>query len=629
MPKLQQTPAPGPTARLRSLGKPCRSRNVLAGRLVRVDGRREFILTNMNEAANMELIRIDVAKGTAKVVVAPAGSGAWALDPIGDDRVAVGTYYDGTWMVHDLRSGAWTAKAKFPGEDYLWNFALGDDGRVYAGTYPGGKLGSFDPKTGAVDDCGAPTRASGNQYLRYVSRLPDGRIHCYFGMSKPEFHIWDPTTRAWSTAPESLAGTTWGAVWNGCFVAGKSAWRGPNLAKVDPLPFPAPPVAEWNVDVALTSPDRLVIRSGRRSWVLDRGENALRECAEMPFPTGSVYAIDEGGAIYGVRGQDWFHVAHGKPARVAHIPGEAAPRPSHFLRADDRGRVWGGPTFGQTLFHIDIRTGRTTNTRTVSDHGGEVYDVAVIDGICYAASYVGGEVIRYDPDAPWDQIGHVNPKPLLALTPDHIRPSGGICVLPRKRLASGWMARYGIYGGALAITDIATGKSVVHKDPLGPFALQGVCAAGDLVFATTTTSANGLPARTDAWSRIGLLSPDDGRVVWSAEVPGERSAAHPVHDPETRTIHFVAEGRIRRVDLNAMKLLPTGDAPRSTGGGLALWRGRIVFATDRMIRALDPSSGLVEDVVEMPGAVAKLAAGAKDLYAMVGVELFEIKEARR
>ncbi|MFM7322159.1 MAG: hypothetical protein ACKO5K_11635 [Armatimonadota bacterium] len=614
--------------RIRSLGKPCRSRNVLAGRLVAFDGRKEFILTNMNEAANMELIRIDVDRRTAKVIGAPAGSGAWALNHLGGGRMAVGTYYDGTWMLYDVRREAWIGKGKFPGEDYLWNFAVGKDGRIFAGTYPGGKLGSYDPGTGAIEDCGAPTKSAGNQYLRYVSPLPDGRMFCYFGMSKTELRIWDPNARSWSDAPSSLAGTTWGTVWNGCFVAGKSAWSGPDLARIDPLPFPKPPVDEWNVDVALTDAQRLVIRSGRRTWTLKSGEARLVECPEMPFATGNILGIDDDGTILGVRGQDWFKVAPGKAPIVEAIPGEAGPRPTHFLEADDRGRVWGGPTFGQTLFHVDVRSGRTVNTRTVSDHGGEVYDVAVVDGICYAASYVGGEVIRYDPSAPWDQIGHVNPRPILTLTPDHIRPSGGIRVLPRRRLASGWMAKYGAYGGALAITDIDSGKSIVHRDPLGPFAIQGVCAAGDAVFITTTTSANGLPARTDTWSRIGLVQPEDGRVLWSAEVPGERSAAHPVHDPVTRTVHFVAEGRIRRVDLGEPRLHPVGDAPKCTGAGLALSRGRIVFAEDRVLKALDPANGTVATIAELPGKVAKLAAGPDRLYAMVGVELYEIKEAR-
>ena len=38
------------------------------------------------------------------------------------------------------------------------------------------------------------------------------------------------------------------------------------------------------------------------------------------------------------------------------------------------GRVWGGPTFGQTLFSFDTRTKKAVNTGAICDGGGEVYD---------------------------------------------------------------------------------------------------------------------------------------------------------------------------------------------------------------------------------------------------------------
>lgn len=613
-----------PAPPVRSLGKPCRSRNVLAGRLVDIDGRRELVLTNMNEASKMELIRIGVAKRTGQVVVAPAGSGSWALNHLGGGLMAVGTYYDGTWMLYDLRRSSWTGTAKFPGEDYLWNFAIGKDGKIYAGTYPGGKLGSFDPATGKVDDCGAPTKSSGNQYLRYVSPLPDGRIFCNFGMSKTEFKIWDPESRQWSEPPKSIDGITWGAVWGEFLVAGRGAWKGRELARVDPLPFPAPPVDDWNVDVPLTQPDRLVLRAGRKIWILKPGQSTLVECAEVPYATGNVYAVDDDGTLYGVRGQDWFVARKGRKPELAVIPGEAGPRPTHLLRADDRGRVWGGPTFGQTLFHVDVRTGKTVNTRTVSDFGGEVYDLTVVDGICYAAAYVGGEVIRYDPDAPWNQIDHVNPRSLLTLTPDYIRPTGGICQLPGKRLASGWMAKYGTFGGAIAVTDIATEKSKVYTDPLGPWCIQGLCAVGDLLFATTGNSANGLPSKADVWSQWGLIDPNTGKVLARGEVQGETSATWPVYDPATEAVFLIARGRVRRFDVKSRTLLPASDSPKASGAGLVLHNGKILHNDGNTIFAYDAKTGKSDPIAELSGKPTRIAASSSGIFAMVGVELFAI-----
>lgn len=623
---LALAPQPENAPMVRSLGQPCRSRNVLAGRLVRVGGRDLFVLTNMNEAANMELVCIDVAAGTAEVVRAPAGSGSWALNHLGDGKMVVGTYYDGTWMLYDLKRKAWVGTGKFPGEDYLWNFAIGRDRRVYAGTYPGGKLGAFDPLTLTVEDCGAPTKDAGNQYLRYVSALPDGRMFCYFGMAKAAMWIWDPEKKTWAEAPETMRDTTWGVSWRGHFVAGQTAFTMPDGARAATLPFPKPPADGWNVDVPLSTPNRLVLRAGQRLWMCRPDDTALTALPDAPYPTGNVYAVGDDGTLYGVRGQDWFVAAPGKPAVLRAIPGEAGPRPTHFLEADDRGRVWGGPTFGQTLFHVDAATGKTVNTRTVSDHGGEVYDVAVVDGVCYAAAYAGGEVIRFDPDAAWDQIGHVNPRTLATVAPDYIRPTGGIVALPGNRLASGWMAKYGAFGGAVAITELPSGKTTLHRDPLGPWPVEALCAAGSLLFLATGNGANGLPSKEGAPTQLGLLDPADGKILWRGEIPGVAAARNPVFDPARNAVWFVAGGLLRRFDLAARTLAPVGDAPKVGGAGLVLRRGRLVSADGATLRFHDPDTGKGGELAVLPAKIGRLAAGPRGLYAACGVDLYEITE---
>ncbi len=60
------------------LGQPCRARNLHNGCLVQDRGRGFFVLTNTNEATNVELIFIDTATGEGEVYRAPTGAGAWA-----------------------------------------------------------------------------------------------------------------------------------------------------------------------------------------------------------------------------------------------------------------------------------------------------------------------------------------------------------------------------------------------------------------------------------------------------------------------------------------------------------------------------------------------------------------------
>src|SRR5688500_3036285 len=177
------------------LGQPCRGFNVLASRVVTTpDGKEWFVLSNSNETSGVELIFIDFSDNTGKKFGEPAGQGAWMLNPVPDDRlVVVGTYYDGKMMIFDLKTMSFTKTVDLPGEEYFWNGAVGGDGRLYAGTYPGGKLAALELEKLALDDLGAPAKP--NLYLRNVSTLPDGRILCSFGTEKPMTKIFDPATK--------------------------------------------------------------------------------------------------------------------------------------------------------------------------------------------------------------------------------------------------------------------------------------------------------------------------------------------------------------------------------------------------------------------------------------------------
>ena len=155
-------------AKLELLGQPCYAKNVLATALVkdRATDKEWFVLSDMNEATHGELLFIDFENNTGKAYKAPAGSGAWALKEVAGDRLIVGTFYDGVFMVFDLNKMEFTKVADFPGQSYIWNLAVGSDGRVYGGTYSGGKLGALDLNDYSVEDFGNP--APPNLYLRYV-----------------------------------------------------------------------------------------------------------------------------------------------------------------------------------------------------------------------------------------------------------------------------------------------------------------------------------------------------------------------------------------------------------------------------------------------------------------------------
>src|SRR5439155_11442319 len=153
-----------------------------------------------------------------------------------------------------------------------------------------------------------------------------------------------------------------------------------------------------------------------------------------------------------------------------------------------RGRLWGGPTFGQTLFWLDTSTKEFFNTPVVCNAGGEVYDVTFLDGKVYAVAYSGGDIIEYNPDQPWDQLSNKNPRTIAHLADrGYIRPVAGVVVGPsQKKLYSGWMAKYGTYGGAIAVTDPADGKTELIENPLGQQAIAGLAVDDTQLYVGTS-----------------------------------------------------------------------------------------------------------------------------------------------
>jgi outer membrane protein assembly factor BamB len=622
-------------AQIETLGQPCRAKQVLAGRVVteRRDGHEWFVLTNDNETHGAELLFIDFQKDTGQMFPAPAGAGSWALNEVQGDRLVVGTFYDGMFMVFDLKQRKFVKTISFPGESYIWNLAVGSDGRVYGGTYPGGKLGALNLDTYTVEDCGAP--APPNQYLRNVSATPEGLILCSFGMQKPDNLLYDPATKQFSPLPKQLEGASLGVTWNGFFLVGAQVYRGREFQIVDPPPFPVPPAdkGSWYVDTYLTTPETLFLHQGNAVYRYARGDAALTLLADIDLRGGRLLAGDRQGDLLGVRGQDYFVIKPGdKTLRLRPIPVEGRGRPTLFLKADDQGRLWGGPHFGQTLFYCNLRSRKVVNTGVICDAGGEVYDVTFLDGKVYAASYAGGDITCYDPRARWNQWDHQNPKPLATVGPDYIRPTGGILTGADGKLYSGWMAKYGTYGGAVAITDPTSGKTERIENPLGEQAISGLAVDGHLAYIGTSLEANGLPGKTGESPGFGVLDLTTRKVLFTQRFEGAGGVRSVVFDAATKRVAMVVGDRLHVFDAARSEFVTDlpADLPRVTSSSLvAPGNGTLLYGNEKTVLALDLRDSKITPVGTLPAKVTNIAADRKGaVYVSCDADLYRLRVRR-
>lgn len=596
-PTTAQVSTTQPTA-VEHVGQPCRAFQILGTCLVtdRHDGRERLVLMNNNETYGCELLYIDFEKDTGTVYPAPAGAGSWSVIEVPGDRLVIGTFYDGSYMVFDLKQLAFVKAVRLGAEEYLWNLVQGADGRIYAGSYPGGRLGALDLATYRVEDCGAP--APPNLYLRTVAATAWDDIVAMFGMTEEVTRIYNITSKQWRDFPglaaKQILGTS--AVWNGYMLAhdprsgSLEAFKDGSFKPVSPRPFPLPAGDKVELNSRLTNPENLYLQQGHRIWRYPAGSasSELELITDLNLRGGSIVAHTRTNRLLGIRGQDYLILRPGeREPEFKPIPVPSRGRPSMFLEADPQGRIWGGTQFGQTLFHYDPKTGRTLNTRTVCDASGEVYDVAFHEHRVYAASYAGGDITCYDPAAPWDQWNQKNPRPLAALgQKGYIRPVGGIRVGPDGKLYAGWMAKYGNYGGALSITDPANGKTELIENPLGKQSVTSFDLDEQRVYIGTSLEGNGLPHQPGP-AKFGMLDLATKKVILEKPIAAA-AAVRITFEPVTRRVaftikdalhlfnpadgEFVADCILDLPAITASTMIPTGDACLIAGCGQQIVR---------------------------------------------------------
>jgi hypothetical protein len=305
-----------------------------------------------------------------------------------------------------------------------------------------------------------------------------------------------------------------------------------------------------------------------------------------------------------------------------------------FLALDPGGRIWGGPTFGQTLFWLDPQTKKYENTGKISNHGGEVYDTAFIGDNAYSVAYVGGEVIRYDTTKPFDQFHGKNPRAIATVAPDYIRPQAGITVGPDGLLYSGWIAKYGTYGGAVAITDPDSGKTTTIENPLAVQGVSGVAVDAERIYVGTTLAANGLRNKPDEFPKFGVLDIHSHKVLFSHTFDKAGSVHHVDYDAPTGRVAMVVNGvevsRIEVYDAKSSMLLtglPTAPAVTSASASTP-GDGHTYYGSDNRVVAVDLATGRTETVAELPAKVEHIVAGRDGaVYVSCGVDVYRAREA--
>ncbi len=272
------------------------------------------------------------------------------------------------------------------------------------------------------------------------------------------------------------------------------------------------------------------------------------------------------------------------------------------------------------------RRRRYVDTSNICDDGGEVYDVAFANGKVYAVSYIGGEIVEYDPAQPWDRLDLKNPRVIKRLDASgYIRPEAGVSVGPDGKLYAGWLAKYGTYGGAVSITDPSTGDTELIENPLGKQAVTGVATDGEFVYVSTNLAGNGLPDKQGEWARFGVVDPKTKTTVFRHEFEGCRGVRILGYDAQSKRLALSVGRDPVLFDTTVRGFISKLEGAARVGSrSVAVpGNGSVIYGSGNSVVRLDLRTGRTSTLFKTPAYVSNVAVGpGGKLYISCGVNVY-------
>lgn len=574
------------------LEQPCRNFNILGIERITdpLDGREKVVLSNFASGSIGNIILLDPITGAGESLALPGDNGAWAVLNLNNEKLLVGTCPDAGYLhCLDLARREWLPPLRDPNELYIWNLALGSDGMVYGGTYPGCVLLRYDPARHVLDNLGRVSDDTGDMYSRNVYGGVPGHLLIAVGYAQPRLILWEIATG--QRAPFGKPGATMREI-NERFICTDTQGV---------LDFYNPTTFEpLSGDFASALQSKPVPRYAGTSWSVQLSDGA------WVATRGQQYYVDGAGAA--------------DAGVLRPIPTPRPPTRIHTLAADAHGNVWGSAAFGQTIFRYNPTDGEVWNSEVVCDGGGEVYGMVFVGERLFMTAYAGGDHAVYDSRLPWNQVEHINPRALESVAPALIRPDARSVIGPDGNVWTGWWAGYGVYGGGITCVDVNSMQVTRWLDPAGAQSLHGLAADARYLYFITTGRANGLPEKREPLHFVVWSA--DGEVVWQREFDAGTSL-HGVAACAGRVV-VALDQQLQVFDPAALVFERTIglDAPCNM---LLAWGDHIAAFSGKALWRVNPLTGDCARVCELPGEVhAACLTPAGDLFFACGTMLYRL-----
>ncbi|NUR70355.1 MAG: hypothetical protein HOU81_06015 [Hamadaea sp.] len=497
----------------------------------------------------------------------PTGGGAWATASVGTD-LYVGTYTPGDLYRIDTTSAtvstAVTKVASVSPDSFIWALAASPDGKLYGGTYPGGRVFEYDPATGVKRDYGAAV--PGEQYVRSIA-VDATTIYAGVGSHAHLIAIDRATGARREILPPAYADRTFVATLelkDGILAAGLSATGTMLLIDTaDPTRYEVVQTNDNYVTaIAIDSARNDVYFGTRPSGTLRKYDRDTGELSTLAVPyDGAAFGriFVTGDRLRGVVTNTivTYDLTTGALSGVDLTEAGMPPAPELAMAITTDGpRVY---VSGKAGVQVHDLVAGTSERRFLP---GEAKAMTPVGGDIWLSVYTLAYLFKMSPDG--------DPERVATIGHDQTRPLDAVYSPADKLLVVGTEPEYGRYGGAVALFDPRTGALDAYRDVIPDQSIRSVAVKHGTAYlggsinnglGTTprTTQAHlagfDLATRTKTWdivpvpgaTQIVSLTATGDRVIGLTET-GVLFAVDPARRAVVATVSVIAgQGRMVRV----------------------------------------------------------------------------------
>lgn len=464
------------------------------------------------------------------------GSYAVAATPNGD--VYVGTYYDG--HLYRRKAGPDSQLEDLgqalSGTSYVWRLVGGTDGKVYGGTYSGGKLFSFDPATSQFRDYGQ--MIPGEMYVRSVA-FGEGTV--YAGTYNCHIVAVDPVSGAKRELPQPTQNC--GHVQDMAFIDGRLYARTSNSIINAPLWAYDPDTNSWASAPIPNVAGLDVIQGPDGKIYYMHTDGQVGTLSRFDPATGAIekLAPQVSGRVVNNRGAGWVDLKD--PAWPGLTFAQMLWRGAVMLynpqtgawsveQSDIKGEpigiwslsagredVYAGGYLNGGLGIIDPETGDVTFNRfaqveSILEDGRDVW----------LGTYPDARKYVYDRDLPWNNAAY-SPGPIgSAQNPELVHDGKAADQVRTPAVADlGDRVAFGTQPGTtltgtVVVVDKATRTPRVFAGPITDQSTVSLVGAGGVLYGgTSINGAYAQPKPTTTRPHVYAMDPTTGGLLWSVE----------------------------------------------------------------------------------------------------------------